>query len=140
MPKIENKIILKKCFLYAVKVWLVNILFLLGLYSSLSIGINASKIAQFAFWMILFFIVNSIILGGFSYFIIKSLLNHWVKKITLLLFTILLLLVISFLVVVKEEYEGLLVAIGITFLLSIPTLFSIGLFYPDKLDIALRDE
>ena len=140
MPEIQNKIIIKKCFIYSFKIWLVNDLLLLGLVFNLSPKIDNFPYIQFVILIPLIFLINSTILGVFSYILIKSNLNHWFKKILLLLIAILITIIFSYVIFRETEFYGDKIYLGIACIFSIPTLFTVGLFYPDKLDEELRRE
>ena len=138
MPEITNYTIIKECVAYAFKTWLVNILLLLGVAFIFSHGVESFSYVQFVIFIASTFIIHSIVLGLLSYYIIKTNLNHWFKKILLLFIAILIITIFSYLIFGETDFYGDKLYIALACVFSIPTLFTIGLFYPDKLDEELR--
>jgi hypothetical protein len=130
---IDKYYVLTRCFLYATKVWLVNFIFLIiFLYYTIKIDfLVLSALVGFS-------LIHNSILTLLTFYLIYKRLNHWLKKILLVALEIISISIVNILIFRDAEIEDNNIAYGLSLVLSIPTLITIGLFYSDKLDEDLR--
>lgn len=137
MSKIGNITILKRCLIYSTLVWLVNILIILSFIFSITEG---SLLIWVSTILALSAVLGISLFGVITYLIIKTRLNHWIKKILLALVAILMIAISSYMIFGEDDYEGEKIYKGFSLIFSIPTLITIGIFYPDQLDEELRKQ
>ena len=140
---LKNKIstVIKQTFFYSSKVWLVNICFFVIILSSI---FDRTSNSFFDFktiiaLTILYSFPSMVIFSCISYkMLCWDKLNHWIKKVLLLFCYLLLVLLSSFIVLGKNDYDGTPFFLIFSILFGLPSLISIGLFFPDRLDEYLK--
>ncbi len=134
--------ILKQIFYYSLKVWGINLCFIIIILSSFLNG-NSDTFWNFSTIIALVFLYSlpSLILFSFisSCMIVFTRINHWLKKIILLFCYFVLVLISSFIVLGLNEYDETPFYLIFSILYGLPSLLTIGLFFPDKLDEYLKN-
>lgn len=139
--KIKISPVFKQTFYYSFKVWVVDILIFGVVLSTFYNGISIKflDIVEGIILTISYSLLSFAIFSFLSYWIIGfTIFNHWVKKIVLLICVLTLILITNCILWGQEDYDGTPYYAIFSFLFSVPTLISIGIFFPDDLDEKLK--